>query len=56
MTEYNAIAFYKSEQVAIAGPFVDRAMAERAAASYAERGWSVEVRSVTRGISLEKRK
>jgi hypothetical protein len=58
-SEYYAVAYYKSEQVAQAGPFTDRSLAERAAASYAERGWSVDIdidQPAPKKISLEKKK
>lgn len=50
MNEYYAVATFKSQTVAIAGPFADRTLAEKAATSYADRGWSVniEVEPVTK--------
>jgi len=44
---YMATAFFKQAIVAQAGPFQDRTLAEQAAASYADRGWSVKVEVVS---------
>lgn len=43
---YMATAYFKAAVVAQAGPFLDRSLAEQAAASYADRGWSVKVEEV----------
>jgi hypothetical protein len=44
---YMATAYFKNAVVAQAGPFQDRTLAEQAAASYADRGWSVKVEAVS---------
>lgn len=44
---YLATAYFKQAVVAQAGPFHDRSLAEQAAASYADRGWSVKVEVVS---------